>query len=544
MNTQPNREKQIDRLLHKAEQLRTEDNKGGIKAAQSALDLARGSTPDEQILPEKLAEGLYVLGSLQGEAFEQDLALTALFEALSIFLQLGNTSRQADTLMAISQVYHRCHDEDLALEYASRALRSFETLRNREKEASALATLGSMYLKSGFLSVAMNHFNKASSLAHELSLRKLEAEALEQMAMISLQQNEYFAALGHSLKSLEIQQKNHNITGQARLLLLMGKVHQKLNALEDAHDCLVQGSRLAREAGEPKLQVLAHLRMGEYSQAAGDTSSAVQQLEQALALAEKLEDARSNRELNEIHAMLANIFEQAGNPEKALFHLRQAHEIEKQRLEDDFQSRLKGQEVSHRMETARKEAEIYELRNVELRQEIKERQQIQAELEKATIFDELTRAYNRRHWIDLTQRELDRAARYQQPLSLILLDVERLRNINERYGRAAGEHTLITLAAFCNEALRKPDILARYGEDEFIILLPQTSLKGAKTLAERLREDIEEKQIHYGQQEIPVQVSLGTAGLEPNERVSLETLLDQATHSLYQEKTARRDLRA
>ena len=543
MITQQNREERISKLLDQAEQMQTQNPEAGIKAAQQALDLARGSKPQEEMLPEKLADSLYVLGILQGEVFEQDTALTDLFEAYSIFSQLGNPSRQSDTLMAISRVYFHCHDVDLALEYAARALRGFETLRNREKEATALYTIGCMYLGSGFLSLSMNHFNKAISIAHEMENEAIEADALEQMARISLQQNEYYAALGHSLKSFEIRQHIGDARAQARILLLMGGIHLRINALEDAEDCITQGAQYAQDANDPALQVEAHLNLAKYYRAVEKPAATLEQLHQALDVAgSEAIDTSADANFLEIHRLLSTVYEEQGNFEKALRHTRLADEINVNRITLDFQSRLKGQQVSHRMETARKEAEIFELRNVELRQEIEERQHIQAELEKSSIYDALTQVFNRRHWLDLAQREIDRSTRYQQPLSIIILDVERLRTINEQHGWEAGTQTLQHLAARCKANLRKPDILARFGEDEFIILLPQTGMKGARLLAERLREDVETHPFDVGEQPLRIQVALGATELEPAEPQPLDTLIDQATHALYQEKTARRDL--
>ncbi len=541
MKPQETREEKIARLIRQSGDIKSKDFLAGIQMAKQALDLARGSSPDEPVLPEKLAESQFILGVLQGEAYEQDEALGALFEAYAIFSQLGNPTRQAEALLAISQVYRKCHDHDLALEYAARALRAFETLRDRENEARTLYAIGCMYLKSGFLSVAMNYFNKATSIARELSNDQIEANALEQMAVISLQQKEYSASLGHSLKSLEIHQRNGNSDAQVKSLLLMSRVHQQLNANEDAWDCLNQSLLLARKSGSLETEKEALLHIGKFYTMAGELEKAVQSLEQALEKNQQQVNGNGPKLLAaEIHQSLSQAFSKQTKYQEALDHYRQFHEIEKKNLQSEYESMIKGQQVAHRMETARKEAEIFELRNVELRQEIEERIHIQAELEKNIIIDPLTGCFNRRHWIDLAQREINRSTRYQHPLSVIILDIEQLRSINALHGREAGDKAIQQMVQRCQKNLRKPDILARSGEDEFVILLPQTAHKGAQLLAERLREDIEA----VSDDKIPIKVSIGTAGLKLSEDLTAEALLDRVIHSLYQEKTARRDLKS
>ncbi len=544
MKTKEKRQEKIARLIRQASEIKDQDFLAGIQMAKQALDLARGSTPEEQVLPEKLAESQYILGVLQGEAYEQDEALGVLFEAYAIFSQLGNSTRQAETLLAISRVYLKCHDHDLALEYASRALRAFETLRDRKNEANTLFAIGCMYLKSGFLSVAMNYFNKTISIARELANEHIEANALDQMAVISLQQKEYSAALGHSLKSLEIHQRYVNTDAQVKTLLLMSKVHQQLGANEDAWDCLQQGLLLSQQSNLPGLEVEALLQMGKFHISRGDFNKAMQSLEQALEKNSQRTIGGSQRWIAaEIHQSMSLAFSHQEKYQQALDHYRQYHELELKNLREESDSMIKGQQVAHRMETARKEAEIFELRNVELRQEIEERIHIQAELEKNILIDPLTGCFNRRHWLELAQREINRSARYQQPLSVIILDIERLRSINAAHGNEAGDKALQHTAERCQKNLRKPDILARYGEDEFVILLPQTALKGAQLLAERLREDIEDTPLKFSNHQISIQVSIGTACMTPGEDLTTEALLDRVTHSLYREKTARRDIK-
>jgi len=100
--------------------------------------------------------------------------------------------------------------------------------------------------------------------------------------------------------------------------------------------------------------------------------------------------------------------------------------------------------------------------------------------------DGLTGIFNRRALTDILQREIERAQRYENDLSLILCDVDNFKSINDTYGHAAGDKALRAISESLATALRKADIMGRYGGDEFMIILPETSLSGANKLAEKV----------------------------------------------------------
>ena len=155
--------------------------------------------------------------------------------------------------------------------------------------------------------------------------------------------------------------------------------------------------------------------------------------------------------------------------------------------------------------------------------------------------DPLTETYNRRHFFELGDTELARATRHQRPLSVIMLDVDRFKAINDTYGHSAGDQALIALAQLCKQVGRGSDIIARFGGEEFAICCPDTYSEGARALAERLREQVEAMQLEIDGKTIAFTISLGvaTAG---NEDTSLEGLLKRADKLMYQAKNDGRNL--
>jgi len=160
--------------------------------------------------------------------------------------------------------------------------------------------------------------------------------------------------------------------------------------------------------------------------------------------------------------------------------------------------------------------------------------------------DPLTGLYNRRHFFELAQAEIERALRYSRPLSLVMFDIDFFKEVNDTYGHTAGDTVLEMVARVAQGALRTNDISARYGGEEFVVLLPETNATVAATAAEKLRSLIEKTGVQNGEHEIRVTVSFGvTDHLQRSSTALLEKralqLIDQADEALYASKHAGRN---
>ena len=172
-------------------------------------------------------------------------------------------------------------------------------------------------------------------------------------------------------------------------------------------------------------------------------------------------------------------------------------------------------------------------------QDITARKEIEKELE-ATLAreralartDDLTAAFNRRHFFDLARHELAIARRYHQPLSLILFDVDHFKRINDTAGHDAGDEVLRRVARTVRAHLRESDVFARYGGEEFVILLPRTGTSEAVVAAERIRNAIADDATVTSQGVRVVTISSGVAELLAGDD-SLDLLIQRADRALY-----------
>jgi diguanylate cyclase (GGDEF)-like protein len=159
--------------------------------------------------------------------------------------------------------------------------------------------------------------------------------------------------------------------------------------------------------------------------------------------------------------------------------------------------------------------------------------------EREARMDSLTRLNNRRGFQELAEAPFLIARRHQRPLSALLLDIDHFKTINDRYGHAVGDQVLAEVAGFLAHAARRGDVVARWGGEEFILLLPETGIDEAAQLAERLRRAIQEMSIRREDGQLSLTASFGVAGLAG--QASLMELVDMADQALYAAKAAGRN---
>lgn len=169
------------------------------------------------------------------------------------------------------------------------------------------------------------------------------------------------------------------------------------------------------------------------------------------------------------------------------------------------------------------------------------RKALEEELTRQAHMDYLTGVCNRRYFMERAELELHRANRYGSQLSLLMLDIDHFKLINDRYGHKVGDLVLKTLAEVCHNALRDIDIFGRMGGEEFAVLLPETESARAVEVAERLRLSVESADLPLdGNLSVKIHVSIGVASMiSPNDNI--DVLLHRADTALYEAKNSGRN---
>ncbi|MDX5376981.1 MAG: GGDEF domain-containing protein, partial [Halomonas sp.] len=157
------------------------------------------------------------------------------------------------------------------------------------------------------------------------------------------------------------------------------------------------------------------------------------------------------------------------------------------------------------------------------------------ELEQQATRDHLTGAHNRRAFDTAMRKAIRQAERSDNTFSLLLFDIDRFKSVNDQHGHETGDVILKRLATLVSQTLRSTDLLARWGGEEFAVLLQDTSASGASTFAERLRQQVAETRLHG----LAVTISLGIAEYHRGE--SPDEMLARADGALYRAKRAGRN---
>jgi diguanylate cyclase (GGDEF)-like protein/PAS domain S-box-containing protein len=160
---------------------------------------------------------------------------------------------------------------------------------------------------------------------------------------------------------------------------------------------------------------------------------------------------------------------------------------------------------------------------------------LQEQCYEQSIHDPLTGLYNRRFFSESILREAGKAAREQKPISIAIIDIDYFKQVNDSYGHEAGDMALIHLAGIFSKLTRVGDYVFRYGGEEFLIMMPETSLTAATQIAERCRQHVENSILNYTDSQISMTISIGVACLLPGE-LGYETAVKAADAALYRAK--------
>lgn len=161
-------------------------------------------------------------------------------------------------------------------------------------------------------------------------------------------------------------------------------------------------------------------------------------------------------------------------------------------------------------------------------------QALRHRVEQEARTDELTGLYNRRHLYEYMQQSLQRTRRLHMPMSLLLIDIDNFKSLNDDYGHQFGDEVLVLTAQTLRESLRSHDTIARWGGEEFLVLLTETNNSAARIVAEKLRATIQSLPIRRDGREIPMTISVGMH--TANQTESLDAMLKQADANLYTAK--------
>ena len=568
-----------DAWLDQAEELRAmrdHDAAAGARGAEQALArLARSGLEcpsGEAMLRRARASNLHILGRNR-EALEQvDVALERLAgiddpdlrhlsalhltagvahweleqhdEAIGHYLRARRTSEQAGDLVGaaraagnLGNLYSTLGDLEEARAFHERALAGFERAYWTQGVAGSLINLGALAERQARAAERAGESDSAREAyreAYDYNLRALALfEALENprgiayaasniaTALESLGQPEQ--ALGYHERSLELRRRVGDSLGEIRSLETLASTHQALGNLERADELLEEAEQrlppdnlaLAEEVAERRVSV---------AEAVGDYQAALEH---------QREVARLRREIS-----------------------REEMGLRVEQLRQDFES----EQHEHQLDMMRSEAQIADLQLKRQRAVIaiavltavlllvslgfvlyRYRQRVSASraLDRASRTDMLTRLPNRRDMIEHLSAALARAGDNGEPAALLMVDLDGFKQVNDSFGHRFGDQVLVHLAGVLRDAVRGRDVVARWGGEEFLVLLPETDLDGALSVAENLRVAVENEPPTVDDRSLALTITVGVSLL--HQAADIDDAVARADEALYRGKEGGRN---
>jgi diguanylate cyclase (GGDEF)-like protein len=429
-------------------------------------------------------------------------ALGHLLRALESGRAARDVAAVASALRAIGFVYDDLGDYAAALDHHLQALALDEARGDDGALAMTLRTIGIVYSKSGDAAQGLDFYRRSLMLARAAGEDESIAKTLNNIGINCknlYRLDDARAALEEALTLFERIGHRH---GQSGALTNLGLVLARLGDARGAEDCHRRALALARAAGFRMGELNALRDLGVLLTDDGRLDEAQALLEAALAVAASM---GSRPERAQCHRVLAEVHKRRGRPAEALAHFETYHELERAVFNEESDRALKRLQVSYRV----------------------------AELERASLEDGLTGLANRRHFDARLQAEFERAA--PRP-ALALADIDHFKSINDRFLHVVGDEVLRVVARLLRDQVRDSDLVARFGGEEFALLLPADA---AESACERIRAAVEGCDWRALHADLRVTLSIGLA--QASEAVSAQDLLRLADVRLYRAKGSGRN---
>lgn len=528
-------------------------------------------------LAERLGDPLLRGGCLNGIAAvamkqgDLDGALASFTEAAAELERAGNRQKLAGVYNNISVIYYNQGRYDRALDFMFKALADYEAAADERGQGVVLNAIGNVYNKLGDPEAAGEHFTRALAIAERTGHRQLAVGCLVNLAEILIQQQRWDEALARLEPALALAQEIGSREYVSVCLNNIGDVLREKGQPEPALRHYLESQKLFEAMNaRPRLAVSA-INIGKLYLQTGRLAEAEGQLRRALAEARAVQELGLERDAA---AALAELYERQGDFRRALEHQRAADQARERIFSKENLEKISTLESRHEAEKKQDEIELLkrqqEIQRLEVRRQRlwlalvavslvllgalalalwhRYRLKVRTNAELARAYsrmsdlasqDALTGLANRRSASERLEVEAARTLRSGRPFSLALLDVDGFKQINDEHGHAVGDEVLRRLGAMLAAALRSQDLAARWGGEEFLVILPETGREGALALAEKLRSTFAELRVPGPGGEISCTVTCGVATHDGS--TPLAGSLRAADEALYAGKRAGKD---
>ncbi len=436
----------------------------------------------------------------------------------------------------IAYAYYRKTEFTTALEYIYRGIDINEKHQQRENLGSNYQLLGIILLSTGERDKAMKSFKTALDIFSEIGDDNGLSSSYNNIGVFYRDKEEYEVALDYFKKALFHSTKAG--VESAPIQDNFGICYRGLGDYEKALEAQYKALELREKSGDERAIASTLVFIGEIYRDMGQYDRAIEYMKKGYDLAVKINWQNSILRASQ---ELVRVYQLIGDFEKALEYHKIFHDAESSYIDAELREKVREMNIKFETERKEKEAEIYRLKNVELTQAKERIEEQHIELEKAyqkleqiSRIDPLTGIWNRRYFTELVQEECNRSERSGKPFSIGICDIDFFKKVNDRYGHECGDRVLVEITRLIRDSIRKQDVVARWGGEEFILLFPETDEKGALVVAEKLRVKIEEYATNYRDADVAVTICFGVS--ESDADYDIDRYIRNADRAMYHAK--------
>jgi diguanylate cyclase (GGDEF)-like protein len=522
-------------LAHKLS--RVGDPKRAIEIGMLALDLAQSR--NDAIAR---AQAVEVVADAHLAVCAYADALARHLEALSLWRAQADVLGQVRCLRGVATVDLYVGDYARALARFEEALALLRTRHDAALEAGVFHGLGMVYARVGELVKAREFHELSLARRRELDDQAGVAASLNSLGVLCLRVGEQRRAAGPESMTAEFERAKLYF-GEAQQLaakvgdlqlqaLALGNIASAvafLGDLEQAMELFERQLETVHATGDRHNESLCLANIGEALRLCGRPEAAIEPLQRALAMGEEIE---SRPRVMRAHSELSACREAQGDLKAALAHFKKYHELDQALRNEEADAKARDLLVQIAVRKVREEAESYRAERDRLAE-------ANVQLSEAANVDALTGLANRRY-LDANLDRMFTAIRLtRHALSIALADIDNFKLINDRFSHAIGDEVLRVVGRILRAACRPSDLAVRYGGEEFVLALPDTTLEHARAACQRLRAAVAGHPWHLIHEGLQVTISIGVTSDAAFEDAA--AMLANADRQLYEAKRAGRN---
>jgi diguanylate cyclase (GGDEF)-like protein len=480
-----------------------------------------------------IASSLNILGHVTAITGRLEESIALYREYVQVSRELGRRESEAIGLANIAETHLDLGQPWQALEVLLESQRVLKELHfNPAASAWTLGLIGRAYHDLGDTQSALECLLETLNLNRTSNDLHCEASTLSQIAEIHKSNNDLEAAKEALNQAVRLNANHGDQSQHATLLIAQAELQRLENRQETAHDSATQALEIARTHNNRSAEINALIEL-----AALEPEREITHLKHALEISGEINTPQHSAK---IHGILCEKYQQSGRHSLALGHLQAQREIEKTLQRAETEHRIRNLSIQFEINEAMRETQHERQRNQALETanlentRLLETLRLQTEqLERLANEDALTGLANRRTLEHLLPHEIERARRYSHPISVAFADIDHFKLVNDRFGHAIGDLVLKRIGQIFRTQCRAMDVIARFGGEEFVLVLPETSLEAAIVICERIRHSIQTHDWDSIRPGLKITMSFG---MNADTSLDANGMLDAADTQLYSAK--------